>query len=281
MINSRDREILECVSILFSRVQVQYTVPSDDTFPPKLIVWIVEIRKATNPDNRLEASVCVLEPGDCFGERSLRVDTDKRSASAVAIDDNVEIVSITKEKYDQILKSATELDNSTKQSLGALDSSTYFKSDFDLLKDIFHKKPEDRKEPDLNFAVKYFKGVKFFSNFPFDIRKKLCKAMHFMSAWSNTALFEEGTLGHHFYVILTGEVEISIKTPDRKGELSDVVVARLKEGETFGEKALQDDKNEGVRKATAKTNTFVEVNDNPLCFSRFNGISIAPGPTSK
>lgn len=65
-------------------------------------------------------------------------------------------------------------------------------------------------------------------------------------------IFFEGDRETHFYIIESGEV--SIFTKDKKGQK--IEVARLKDGETFGEFALIDS---GARTASAQAATEVKV----------------------
>ncbi len=63
-------------------------------------------------------------------------------------------------------------------------------------------------------------------------------------------IFFEGDVEAHFYIIESGEVSIFMK--DNKGQK--IEMARLKDGETFGEFALI---NAGVRTASAQAITLV------------------------
>lgn len=65
-------------------------------------------------------------------------------------------------------------------------------------------------------------------------------------------IFFEGDIEAHFFIIESGEVSIFMK--DKRGQKIDV--ARLKEGETFGEFALID---RGIRTASAQAITPVTV----------------------
>lgn len=64
-------------------------------------------------------------------------------------------------------------------------------------------------------------------------------------------IFFEGDIETHFYIIESGEVSIFMK--DKKGQK--IEVARLKDGETFGEFALID---KGARTASAQAVTAVK-----------------------
>ena len=52
---------------------------------------------------------------------------------------------------------------------------------------------------------------------------------------SGGVIFEEGSIGKHMYVVVSGSVDIRMKTGD-----GDTVVATLGKGEPFGEMALVD-----------------------------------------
>ncbi|MEQ1722060.1 MAG: cyclic nucleotide-binding domain-containing protein [Pseudobdellovibrio sp.] len=64
-------------------------------------------------------------------------------------------------------------------------------------------------------------------------------------------IFFEGDIEAHFYIIESGEVSIFMK--DKKGQK--IEVARLKDGETFGEFSLID---KGARSASAQAVTPVK-----------------------
>ena len=64
-------------------------------------------------------------------------------------------------------------------------------------------------------------------------------------------IFFEGDIESHFFIIESGEVSIFMK--DKKGQKMEV--ARLKDGETFGEFALID---KGARTASAQAMTAVK-----------------------
>ena len=119
-----------------------------------------------------------------------------------------------------------------------LEISRRFRSNKDIVRNIFLRQFDQRSEKDLKFAVEYLKGVKFFSRFSFEVRKQLCKVMKLLSATSNTVLFEEGQEGRHFYIIFSGQVEVSVKATNRFDESIDNVVSVLGEGEYFGEIAI-------------------------------------------
>jgi CRP-like cAMP-binding protein len=67
-------------------------------------------------------------------------------------------------------------------------------------------------------------------------------------------IFEENTAGDELYVIVRGEVEILVdpsivSTPGARRASNPVTIAKLREGQTFGEIALVD---QGLRSASAR-----------------------------
>lgn len=139
----------------------------------------------------------------------------------------------------------------------SLEISKRFRSNKDIIRNIFLRNSSQRSEKDLKFAVEYLKGVKFFSRFSFEVRKQLCKAMRLISAVTNTVLFEEGQVGKHFYIIFSGCVEVSVRAKNRFEETSENVVSRLAEGDYFGELALSEEN--GIRRATVVCADYCEL----------------------
>uniref|UniRef100_H3HDH9 Cyclic nucleotide-binding domain-containing protein n=1 Tax=Phytophthora ramorum TaxID=164328 RepID=H3HDH9_PHYRM len=132
-----------------------------------------------------------------------------------------------------------------------------FRSNKDIVRNIFMRSSAQRSEKDLKFAVEYLKSVKFFSRFSFEVRKQLCKVMRLISAVTNTVLFAEGQVGRHFYIIFTGCVDVSVHAKNRFEETKESVVSRLGEGDYFGELALS--QADGVRRATVMCTEFCEL----------------------
>ncbi|DBA04204.1 TPA: hypothetical protein N0F65_004312 [Lagenidium giganteum] len=194
-----------------------------------------------------------LYPGDSFGERALRYTSDRRAASAVIALDGTELVFLSRTVFTELLKEVQDADASS----GTLEVTKRFRSNKDIIRNIFTRHSTQRSEKDLKFAVEYLKGVKFFSRFSFEVRKQLCKAMRLISAISNTIIFEEGQIGKHFYMIFTGTVEVSVRSRNRFDETTESVVSRLGEGDYFGELALSEV--DGVRRATVTCSEFCEL----------------------
>nr|CCA16711.1 conserved hypothetical protein [Albugo laibachii Nc14] len=139
---------------------------------------------------------------------------------------------------------------------GHITSNRQFHSSKDIVRSIFQRPPSQRYEKELSIAIEYLNSVKFFSRFTLEVRKKLCKVMNFINATSSTILFEEGEIGRHFYIIFSGQVDVSVKYKNRFDETAGNVVATLGEGDSFGELALSE--SDGVRRATVQSTEYGE-----------------------
>ncbi|KAG6592716.1 uncharacterized protein IUM83_16170 [Phytophthora cinnamomi] len=193
-----------------------------------------------------------LGPGDTFGERALLSNTDVRAASVIVAGAPAELVFINRVVFSELLKESHDSSNTH-----TLEITKRFRSNKDIVRNIFMRSSTQRSEKDLKFAVEYLKSVKFFSRFSFEVRKQLCKVMRLVSAVTNTVLFAEGQIGRHFYIIFSGCVDVSVRVKNRFEETKESVVSRLGEGEYFGELALS--QADGVRRATVMCTEFCEL----------------------
>ncbi|OQS00615.1 hypothetical protein ACHHYP_03243 [Achlya hypogyna] len=213
---------------------------------PVMLVALVQVRKRIkNSDPPRYKVACELEAGECFGDRALvgdGEDAHPREASVVTLTPVVELATIGKDAYAAILREKTKDMYLPKAAADiSLEVAKRFRSNKDIVRTIFMQPSAERSERDLKFAVEYLKGVKFFSRFSFEVRKLLCKALRLVCAWTNTTIFQEGQTGHHFYILFSGAVEIRVTSRNRHNEVVPMVVANLKEGETFGELALSEE----------------------------------------
>ncbi|EQC40859.1 hypothetical protein SDRG_01925 [Saprolegnia diclina VS20] len=219
----------------------------------------VQVRKLSkHSDPPVERVLCDLEPGECFGDRALvgdGEDAHPREATVVTLTPLVELASIDKAAYSAILREKPKDMYIAKEI--SLEVAKRFRSNKDIVRAIFMQPAGDRTERDLKFAVEYLKSVKFFARFSFEVRKQLCKALRLVCAWTNTTIFQEGQRGHHFYILFSGAVEVRVSTTNRSNEPVSMVVATLKEGETFGELALSEEN--GVRRATVTSTDYSEL----------------------
>ncbi|KUF85673.1 hypothetical protein AM588_10002499 [Phytophthora nicotianae] len=203
-----------------------------------------EVGNPTRPNGTIH--LAFLGPGDTFGERALLSSTDVRSAPT-------ELVFINRVVFSELLKESHDSSNTA----NTLEITKRFRSNKDIVRNIFMRSSAQRSEKDLKFAVEYLKSVKFFSRFSFEVRKQLCKVLRLISAVTNTVLFAEGQVGRHFYIIFSGCVDVSVRTKNRFDETKESVVSRLGEGEYFGELALS--QADGVRRATVLCTEFCEL----------------------
>ncbi|RLN76470.1 hypothetical protein BBJ28_00007345 [Nothophytophthora sp. Chile5] len=175
------------------------------------------------------------------------------NASALIASAPTELVLINRVVFAELLKESHDADSNA----NTLEISKRFRSNKDIVRNIFLRSSSQRSEKDLKFAVEYLKSVKFFSRFSFEVRKQLCKVMRLISSVSNTVLFEEGQVGRHFYIIFTGCVDVSVHIKNRFEETTESVVSRRGEGDYFGELALS--QADGVRRATVMCTDFCEL----------------------
>jgi CRP-like cAMP-binding protein len=175
-------------------------------------------------------------------------------ASAFVASDSAELIFINRNVFTDLLK---ESNDAHVTGAATLEITKRFRSNKDIIRNIFMRTSTQRSEKDLKFAVEYLKSVKFFARFSFEVRKQLCKAMKLISAVTNTVLFEEGQEGRHFYMIFSGGVEVSVRTKNRFEGMANNVVSRLSEGEYFGELALSEVG--GLRRATVTCADFCEL----------------------
>jgi CRP-like cAMP-binding protein len=192
------------------------------------MVEIVQNKGNTNDPTVKPVHIAYLYPGDTFGERALLYKMDKRQATVMIASEKAELVLINRTIFNELLNNEASTDVDTKR----------FRSNKDIIRNIFLRNSEQRSEKDLKFVVEYLKGVKFFSRFSFEVRKKLCKVMKLITASVNTIIFEEGQIGRHFYIIFTGSVECSVKAKNLVNANEENVVSTFGEGEYFGELAL-------------------------------------------
>ncbi|KAL0037517.1 hypothetical protein WJX77_000810 [Trebouxia sp. C0004] len=92
------------------------------------------------------------------------------------------------------------------------------------------------------------KWSKYGVDMPRVVRLELCKYVGFAAFAAGETIFKQGDTGEHFYIILTGAVDVSVHDDDAEQE--DKVVAHLLAGASFGELALM--QGHGQRRATCR-----------------------------
>lgn len=98
-----------------------------------------------------------------------------------------------------------------------------------------------RSRRDLEALTDFLKTLKFFQAFTAqpDLLVQVAAQVELRICPKNTPVFEEGSPGHHFFIILDGEVSI-VKVKKIFGEVVETkVIVRMFRGQTFGETALE------------------------------------------
>ena len=80
-----------------------------------------------------------------------------------------------------------------------------------------------------------FHRMKFVKTLPTKQRLELGRGMQYLAADAGREIFRQGDVGNHFYVILSGSVEVLIRDPHTNANNR---VATLYTGDSFGELAL-------------------------------------------
>lgn len=136
---------------------------------------------------------------------------------------------------------------------------------------ILSKAREKRQKSDIEEVVAYFKKkITFFQKFTTDQQTELARVAEMVSIWGQQVLFKQGQIGSCFYIILTGNVEVYVNTPEEmilmknnenktknggKTEGLGHKVSVIPTGGSFGERALENDSS--VRMASIVTSDLL------------------------
>jgi len=131
---------------------------------------------------------------------------------------------------------------------------------------ILQKPFEARTKRDIEVLQKYSEKFEFFSNFAKQkgeaLHAELCKHLNYEISRAGDTLFEVGSMGTKFYIILRGAVEVYVNIPKISTEGKEVLVSEkiseLKEGMLFGELAIMEEILK-PRKATIKTKKYLRL----------------------
>ena len=196
-----------------------------------------------------------------FGEKALMND-EPRAASIVALE-QTDLISISKFVYNSLIKAA----HAEAESAGAKMDQPGTKAH--LLK-VLSKKTEFRTKLEIEGVANYLDWrIPFFREFTPEQQLELCRVSQSVSIWGENVLFKQGSVGQAFYVILTGSVEVWVASAEEmalntlaqkqalngghhhKTETLSATnalkqglgnkVAMLAVGDTFGERALEND----------------------------------------
>lgn len=99
-----------------------------------------------------------------------------------------------------------------------------------------------RSDLDKGPIIDYLRTLKFFSSFQSnrEILDQVASKVELLTYQKGDTVFDEGQPGHHFYIILDGEISIVRikKDPDSTMDHT-IVLVRMFRGQTFGETALE------------------------------------------
>eukprot|EP00736_Rhodelphis_marinus_P001798 Rmarinus@m.3271 len=172
----------------------------DDSMPP-------QVRRARamprgvvlNEDDvvpMLGAAGDVLYSGDCFGDETV-VSLEPRPVSVVAREDT-EVISIEKKMYHRILK---RMDAFARP---------------DRVKQILQKDRMSRTDDDNQILLRLVQTVTFIAALQPAFRQTLCPIMGYDRFPKGSVVFQEGERSSMFYIILSGNVALHKKAPERE-----------------------------------------------------------------
>lgn len=140
--------------------------------------------------------------GSCFGERALQND-ELRSGTVVATTLTT-LITVSKESYAAALRDAKiQNDGISRDKLGTKESVIT----------ILSKMREKRSNQELEGVASYLHyRIPFFQKFSMPQLVELCRVSDIITSWSRSILFKQGSIGQAFYVILTGTVEVWTQT---------------------------------------------------------------------
>ena len=121
------------------------------------------------------------------------------------------------------------------------------------IKEILLKPQESRNSSDIKLLGTTVSNVKFFDSLKEhkSVYRELCMYLAYEHYKKNQFIFKEGEYGDKFYILLKGEAKVLI-TLKQNDQLIQKEVLTYKDGSTFGELALTDNK---PRAASIQTNT--------------------------
>lgn len=112
----------------------------------------------------------------------------------------------------------------------------------DPMVSVLNLEPEDRKEAMLEPIIDFLKGLKVFSDFSSRAGLlRVARNIRMVAYPSKRFIFREGEPGHHFYIVLEGEISIVKAKKHRDEEIEEGydVVWKCYRGQSFGETALE------------------------------------------
>ena len=136
--------------------------------------------------------------GSCFGERALQND-ELRSGTVVATTLTT-LITVAKDSYAAAIRDAKiQNDGISRDKLGTKESV------ITILSKMREKRSNQELE---GVASYLHYRIPFFQKFSMPQLVELCRVSDIITSWSRSILFKQGSIGQAFYVILTGTVEV-------------------------------------------------------------------------
>jgi len=119
---------------------------------------------------------------------------------------------------------------------------------------ILHKAPEFRNNQDIRMLERTTKNVEFFQKYDKDTHEQICRYMTYVSCPQGQTVFDIGSHGDTFYIIMKGSVDVWVYLPhvveetkpdgtvESITEMALTNVRTLLAGNSFGELALMENK---------------------------------------
>jgi CRP-like cAMP-binding protein len=187
-----------------------------------------------------EVVAVTYHDGQQFGERALDYDEPRAATVQAALDSY--LITFSTYAYKKILKNI-EFDG---ESVKGGNTKT-------RIAQIMSKNRNLRTRDELAMVVSHVcPRVQYLQKFTYDQQIELFRVCDFCTLWGKTTLFKQGSSGQAFYIVVSGHVNVFVRKTDPAGVVVDMEVAVIHSGNSFGEKALENEA--GARTATCVTN---------------------------
>ncbi|PAA84561.1 hypothetical protein BOX15_Mlig021012g1 [Macrostomum lignano] len=147
-------------------------------------------------------------------------------------------------KEDENIRVADTLKGFETDDSGLSFDLSYFraKKEIDLtgeMKYILRMEPQDRSDEQVQTLMYGLQNLPTFNEYPLSIQEKLSRVAFYYSVPAGRLIIRQGHTGINFYIIISGKALVNVMKEDREsGETRSSIVARLGQGQSFGEIAL-------------------------------------------